>query len=49
MSASIWENWRDPAPGEWIRMLAVITTDANELVAEIHDLSLSETQTRQYW
>jgi putative SOS response-associated peptidase YedK len=35
--AGIWENWKDPASGEWIRTFAVITTDANELVAEIHD------------
>jgi putative SOS response-associated peptidase YedK len=34
---SIWENWKEPASGEWIRTFAVITTDANELVAEIHD------------
>jgi len=35
--AGIWENRKDPASGEWIRTFAVITTDANELVAEIHD------------
>jgi hypothetical protein len=29
----IWENWKDPT----IRAFAVITTDANALVAEIHD------------
>jgi putative SOS response-associated peptidase YedK len=34
--AASWENWKDPASGEWIRTFAVITTDANELVAEIH-------------
>jgi hypothetical protein len=28
------ENWRDPASGEWIRTFAIITTEANELVAE---------------
>jgi putative SOS response-associated peptidase YedK len=33
----IWENWKDLATGEWIRTFAVITTDANALVAEIHD------------
>jgi putative SOS response-associated peptidase YedK len=33
----LWENWKDPLSGEWIRTFAVITTDANELVAEIHD------------
>jgi putative SOS response-associated peptidase YedK len=35
--AALWENWKDPASGEWIRTFAVITTDANELVADIHD------------
>jgi putative SOS response-associated peptidase YedK len=33
----IWENWKDPISGEWIRTFAIITTDANKLVAEIHD------------
>ena len=33
----LWENWKDPNSGEWIRTCAIITTDANELVAEIHD------------
>jgi SOS response associated peptidase (SRAP) len=33
----IWENWKDPATGEWIRTFAIITTDANSLVADIHD------------
>ena len=31
------ENWKDPVSGEWLRTFAIITTDANELVAEIHD------------
>ncbi len=35
--AGIWENWRQPASGECIRTFAIITTDSNELVAEIHD------------
>jgi putative SOS response-associated peptidase YedK len=33
----IWENWKEPSSGEWIRTFAIITTDVNELVAEIHD------------
>jgi putative SOS response-associated peptidase YedK len=33
----LWENWKDPASGEWIRTFAIITTDANALVADIHD------------
>jgi putative SOS response-associated peptidase YedK len=35
--AGIWENWKAPASGEWIRTFAIITTAANELVAGIHD------------
>jgi hypothetical protein len=26
----LWENWKDPTSGEWIRTFAIITTDANE-------------------
>jgi putative SOS response-associated peptidase YedK len=33
----LWENWKDPTSGEWVRTFAIITTDANVLVAEIHD------------
>jgi putative SOS response-associated peptidase YedK len=35
--AGIWENWKEPSSGDWIRTFAIITTDANELVADIHD------------
>ena len=35
--AGIWKNWKQPASGEWIRTFAIVTTDANELVAQIHD------------
>ena len=33
----LWENWKEPTSGEWIRTFVVITTDANELVAQIHN------------
>jgi putative SOS response-associated peptidase YedK len=33
----IWENWKDLSSGEWVRTFAIITTEANESVAEIHD------------
>lgn len=33
----LWENWKDPSSGEWIRTFAIITTDAYELVADVHD------------
>jgi putative SOS response-associated peptidase YedK len=35
--AGIWENWKNSTSGEWIRTFAIITTDSNELVADIHD------------
>jgi putative SOS response-associated peptidase YedK len=33
----LWDNCRDQTSGEWVRTFAIITTDANEMVAEIHD------------
>jgi putative SOS response-associated peptidase YedK len=33
----LWENWKDPASGEWVRTFVIITTDANELVGQIHN------------
>ena len=35
--AGVWENWKDPASGEWIRTFALITVPANPMVAQIHD------------
>jgi putative SOS response-associated peptidase YedK len=35
--AGLWENWKDPATGEWIRTFAIVTTNANDMVADIHD------------
>lgn len=35
--AGIWENWQNPVTGEWQRTFAIITTDANELVGQIHN------------
>ena len=35
--AGIWENWRNPLTDEWERTFAIITVDANELVARVHD------------
>jgi putative SOS response-associated peptidase YedK len=35
--AGIWENWKEPKAGEWLRTFAIITADANEMVAQIHD------------
>ena len=35
--AGLWDAWKDPANGEWLQTFAVITTDANELTANVHD------------
>src|SRR4051812_47999236 len=35
--AGLWESWKDPSTNEWTRTFAVLTTEANELVADIHD------------
>jgi putative SOS response-associated peptidase YedK len=35
--AAIWESWKHPHSGEIIRTFCIITTTANELVADIHD------------
>lgn len=33
----IWEGWRHPETGEIVRTFCVITTAANEMLADIHD------------
>ncbi len=35
--AGLWENWKDPDSGEWVRTFTIVTTDANDLVGRIHD------------
>ena len=35
--AAIWENWKVPGSEEWMRTFWIITTNANDLVADIHD------------
>ena len=33
----LWENWKSPVAGEWIRTFCIITTPANVMVSRIHD------------
>ena len=33
----LWENWKDPDSGEWVRTFTIVTTEANNLVAVLHD------------
>ena len=35
--AGIWESWKQPGTGELVRTFCVITTTANDLLAEIHN------------
>jgi putative SOS response-associated peptidase YedK len=35
--AGVWENWKDPVSGEWVRSCAIVTTAANELIGQVHD------------
>ena len=35
--AALWENWRHPETGEYLRTFCILTCPANELIATIHD------------
>jgi putative SOS response-associated peptidase YedK len=35
--AGLWERWRDPGTHDWLETFSIITTDANELVAPLHN------------
>jgi len=35
--AGLWENWRDPVSGDWVRTFTIITVPSNELIARFHD------------
>ena len=34
--AGLWEGWKDPATGEWLRTCTIITGEPNEYVRAIH-------------
>ncbi|HQS07356.1 MAG: hypothetical protein B7Y12_12875 [Rhizobiales bacterium 24-66-13] len=35
--AGLWEGWKDPASGEWVRTFTILTCAANPLLAPLHD------------
>ena len=35
--AGLWSLWKDPATGAWVSSCAVVTTEASDQVAPIHD------------
>jgi putative SOS response-associated peptidase YedK len=37
LMAGLWDVWKNPADGGWLRSCTIITTTANPLLSEIHD------------
>jgi putative SOS response-associated peptidase YedK len=37
LMAGLWDVWKNPADGQWLRSCTIITTDSNEMVATVHD------------
>ena len=35
--AGLWGGWKDPANGHWLQTYTIITTEANELMASVHN------------
>jgi len=35
--AALWDGWKDPANNKWLQTFTIITTDANELMASVHN------------
>ncbi|MGU3494117.1 SOS response-associated peptidase [Xanthobacteraceae bacterium A53D] len=35
--AGLWEGWKDPASGEWLRTFTILTCAANPLLAPLHE------------
>ena len=33
--AGLWDAWKDPT-GQWLQSFSIITTEANELMSEVH-------------
>jgi putative SOS response-associated peptidase YedK len=35
--AGLWDAWKDPKDGRWLQSYTIITTEANELMAPVHE------------
>jgi putative SOS response-associated peptidase YedK len=35
--AGLWDAWKDPANGKWLQSFSIVTTDANEIMAPVHN------------
>jgi putative SOS response-associated peptidase YedK len=49
--AGIWDNWRNPKTGQWERTFAMVTVEANDVIARIHDrmVAILETSEISRW
>lgn len=36
--AGLWSKWLDPQIGKWVNSFTILTTEANDLMAEIHNI-----------
>ena len=35
--AGLWDAWKDPSDGKWLQSFSIVTTDANEIMAPVHN------------
>ena len=35
--AGLWDAWKNPDDGQWLQSFTIVTTEANELMATVHD------------
>lgn len=46
--AGLWDNWRNPENGTWERTFALITVEANSIIAPVHDRMLAILDNSQF-
>jgi putative SOS response-associated peptidase YedK len=34
--AGLWENWRDPESGDWLRTCTIVAGEPNELISQLY-------------
>jgi putative SOS response-associated peptidase YedK len=38
--AGLWDAWKDPTDGKWLQSFSIVTTEANEIMAPVHNRML---------
>ena len=46
--AGLWDAWKDPKNDEWLLSFAIVTTEPNELTAQVHNRMPVIVQSRDY-